>query len=238
MAWGVKGQGLPGKCSPWIYDIASGRWDLRKVEGSAPARTAVSLGMTFVYVPAMKKAFYWNPTAQEAWFYDLATNAWTNPKPKGLPAPLGIDKVACLDPKHERIYLGGNNAFWCYDLKANTFVDLQPKGKPPIAHDGYSFGPYSTSRSVMNYDTANDVVVLFYHGNVGLQNDGIKGRGIYIYDPATNAWGDAERTIPKELCKCPSSFYDPALNAHFIHCAGDSVDDGVMLAYRFKKGSK
>jgi hypothetical protein len=238
LAWGVSGQGLPNKCSPWIYDVASGQWDLRKVEGPGPARTPVSLGMTFVYVPFLKKAFFWNPTVPEAWLYDPATNTWANPKPKGLPAPLGIDKVACLDTKRQRIYLGGNNAFWCYDLKVNEFIDLRAKGQAPQAHDGYAFGPYSTSRSVMNYDAANDVVVLGYHGNVSLQGDGTKGRGVYVYDPTTNAWAEEPLKIPREFCKCPSSFYDPELNAHFIHCAGDSADDGVMLVYRYKKSSR
>jgi hypothetical protein len=86
----------------------------------------------------------------------------------------------------------------------------------------------------MNYDSVNDMAVLFYHGNVG-PNSAQKERGIFVYDPATNAWSEP-LTVPKELCKCPSSFYDPELNAHFIHCAGDSADDGTMLVYRYKKG--
>jgi hypothetical protein len=61
----------------------------------------------------MKKAFYWNPPLQEAWLYDPHENSWSRLKPKGLPAPLSIDKVACLDPKRERIYLGGNKDLWC-----------------------------------------------------------------------------------------------------------------------------
>jgi hypothetical protein len=90
----------------------------------------------------------------------------------------------------------------------------------------------------MNYDAANDVVVLCYHDNVGPANTGRKERGVFVYDPVTNAWGDVPLAVPKEFCKCPSSFYDPVLNAHFIHCAGDSADDGVMLAYRYKKASR
>ena len=232
MAWGVKGQGLPNHCSPWIYDVATGRWDLRNVEGPVPSRSATSLGMTFVYVPTMKKAFFWNPSVQEAWLYDPKANTWSNLKPKGLPAAIGIDKVACLDTKRQRIYLGGNKSFWSYDLNTNTFVDLAPKGKPPETADGYAYGPYSTSRSVMNYDSANDVAVLFYHGNAG---PAAKGRGIFVYDPAANVWGATPLTVPKEYGLCPSSFYDPKLNAHFIHCAGDSQDNGVMLVYRYKK---
>jgi hypothetical protein len=239
LAWGVKGQGFPNQCSPWLYDVQSGRWDLRKVAGPVPARSAVPLGMTFVYVPAMKKAFYWNPTVQEAWLYDPRKNTWENVwstklKPKG-PAPSGIDKVACLDPKRGRIYMGGAKDLWCYDLKTNTFIELRPKGKPPADADNYLYGPFSTSRSVMNYDSANDVAVLFYHGNVGPRDTGKKGRGVYVYDPAANAWGQAPLAVPKEYCKCPSSFYDPQLNAHFIHCAGDSADDGIMLVYRYKR---
>jgi hypothetical protein len=236
LAWGVKGQGLPNDCSPWLYDVRSGRWDLRKVAGPAPLRSAVPLGKTFVYVPVTKKAFFWNPPLQEAWLYDPQKNTWSNLKPKGLPAAIGIDKAACLDPKRERIYLGGNKDLWCYDLKTNAFLDLKPRGKPPQTSDGYAYGPYSTSRAVMNYDSANDVVVLFYHGNVG--PDAVrKERGIFVYDPVANAWAEAPLAVPREFSKCPSSFYDPELNAHFIHCAGDSADDGTMLVYRYKRAN-
>jgi hypothetical protein len=235
LAWGVKGQGLPSGCSPWLYDVRSGRWDLRKVAGPAPAHSATPLGRTLVYVPSIKKTFFWNPPLQEAWLYDPQKNAWSNLKPKGLPAAIAIDKVACLDPKRQRIYLGGNKGLWCYDLKTNAFVDLKPKGMPPKTSDGYAYGPYSTSRAVMNYDAANDVAVLFYHDNVGPKTTARKERGIFVYDPEANAWSQAPLPVPKEFCKCPSSFYDPELNAHFIHCAGDSADDGVMLVYRYKK---
>jgi hypothetical protein len=234
LALGVKGQGLAAKCSPWMYDVQSGRWDLRKVDGPVPARGATTLGMTFVYVPALKKAFFWEPGLQEAWLYDPEKNTWSNLKPKGVPTPLGIDKVACLDTKRQRIYMGSNKDLWCYDLKANAFIDLQAKGLPPPNVDNYVYGPFSTARSVMNYDAVNDVVVVCYHGNVGA-NSPLKGRGVYVYDPAANAWGEAPRTVPKEFGKCPSSFYDPELNVHFIHCAGDSADDGTMLAYRYKR---
>jgi hypothetical protein len=241
LAWGVKGQGFPNACSPWLYDIRSGRWDLRKVEGPSPSRSSVPLGMTFVYIPAMKKAFFWNPTVQQAWLYDPEKNTWqqtwsTKLKPDG-PAPSDIDKVACLDPKRGRIYMGGPKDLWCYDLQTNAFIQLRPKGKQPETADGYSYGPYSTSRSVMNYDSANDVAVLFYHGNVGPNETGKKERGVYVYDPVANTWSEGPLEAPKEFCKAPSSFYDPELNAHFIHCAGDSADDGIMLAYRYKRAN-
>ena len=62
-----------------------------------------------------------------------------------------------------------------------------------------------------------------------------KERGVFVYDPEANTWGEAPLAVPRGFCKCPSSFYDPVLNAHFIHCAGDSADDGVMWVYRYKK---
>jgi hypothetical protein len=234
LAWGVKGQGIASRSSPWMYDVRSGRWAIRKVDGPFPSRGATPLGATLIYVPAMKKTFFWDATPAEAWLYDPRKNAWARRKPKG-PAPAGIDKVACLDSKRGRIYMGSDKGLWCYDLKANAFLDLQPKGKPPRTSDGYIYGPYSTSRAVMNYDAANDVAVLFYHDNVGPNTTARKERGVFVYDPAANTWGKAPLPVPREFCKCPSSFYDPVLNAHFIHCAGDSADDGVMLVYRYKK---
>jgi hypothetical protein len=173
--------------------------------------------MTFVYVPAMKKAFFWDPAVLEAWLYDPQKNTWQNTwserlNPKAR-CPSGVDKVACLDPKRGRIYMGGPKDLWCYDLKANAFVDLQPKGKPPQNVDGYLFGPFSTARSVMNYDTANDVAVVCYRPQLDPRDASRKGGGVYVYDPAANAWGEAPRMLHPEFRKCASSFYDPELNA-------------------------
>jgi hypothetical protein len=88
---------------------------------------------------------------------------------------------------------------------------LRPKGKPPANVENYIYGPFSTSRSVMNYDSANDVAILLYHGNVSPEDTGKRGRGVYIYDPAADSWGEAPLAVTKEYCKCPSSLYDPEL---------------------------
>src|SRR5262249_55623705 len=76
LGWGVKGQGLASRCSPWMYDVRSGRWDIRKVDGPFPPRGATTLGATLVYVPAMKKAFFWDAAVAEAWLYDPRKNTW------------------------------------------------------------------------------------------------------------------------------------------------------------------
>lgn len=76
LAWGVKGQGVPTSCSPWQYDVGTGRWELLKVEGPAPRNTLANVS---IYVPAAKKLFYWYPNeGNEVWFYDPATNAWSS----------------------------------------------------------------------------------------------------------------------------------------------------------------
>jgi hypothetical protein len=44
--------------------------------------------------------------------------------------------------------------------------------------------------------------------------------------------------MPKEIGPCLNAFYSPQLNAHFIHAAGDSQDNGVMWVYRYKRATK
>ena len=149
--------------------------------------------------------------------------------------------MACLDTKRQRIYFGGGyypvapgpSAFWCYDIKSNIWADLQPKGKPCGGNN--RFGP---NLAVLNYDSVNDAAILFYHINgSGGENDAKVGRGIYAYDPAANSWSDSPQPLPQDFRSLPNSFYSPEMNAHFIHIAGDSADDGVMWAYRYKRAA-
>jgi hypothetical protein len=50
-----------------------------------------------------------------------------------------------------------------------------------------------------------------------------------------NAWRDP-LPLPANVRTeaCWSAFYDPNLNADFIHAARDSTDDGTMWLYRYK----
>ena len=231
---------VPRSCSPWMYNVVTGKFELFKVQGiSAPN----SMADVMVYLPTIKKSFYYRGGPKDAWLYDAKTNAWTRLTPKGPLPPFGIDANACLDLKRNRIYFGGGyypvtagpSAFWCYDVASNAWIDLQPKGKPCMGCNRY--GP---NHALLHYDSANDVVVLFYHRlpqskTDGDVNPGAKALGVYIYDPAANAWSEAPLPLPKEISRCPSGFYCPDLNAHFIHCADDSADNGVMSVYRYKR---
>jgi hypothetical protein len=44
------------------------------------------------------------------------------------------------------------------------------------------------------------------------------------------------RALPEQLrnTQVKNGFYDAGLNAVFLHSAGDSRDDGVVQAYRYK----
>lgn len=235
-AWGgYKWPFQPSQCSPWMYNISTSKWELRKTTGACPVSR---LGDALVYVPSMKKLFFRCGGTRELWLYDPQPNTWSKLSAKGTPPPFGIDCLACLDSKRDRIYLdGGYNpggaksvrAFCCFDLKSNSWIDLQPKCKICEGDDRYG-----TAMAAMNYDSANDAAVVCYHGtNKPLH-------GIYVYQADANAWSETAVPLPpgffpSQYAGCVSSFYSPELNAHFFFVAGDSNDDGVIWAYRYKR---
>lgn len=151
--------------------------------------------------------------------------------------PFGIEPTVCLDAKRERVYVGGGaypvtpkgtNAFRIFDLKTKTWIDPQPKGAPCNGSNRYT-----TDIATMAYDSVNDVVVLIRYRIV---DGGDKGeRGVFIYDPTTNAWSDGPVSEVK-IAGFVNAFYDPELNAHVLHAAGDSNDNGVIWVYRYKRG--
>ena len=236
----VKWPHVPASASPWMYNVATGQFELHKVKGAVPG--VGGMAQRKLVLPAQHQEIILSYRLKDAWLYDAAKNAWSKLTPKGPPPPFGIDANACLDLKRNRIYIGGGyypltagpSAFWCYDVAVNAWIDLEPKGKPCMGCKRY--GP---NHALMHYDSVNDVVVLFYHRLPGAKpdgdfNPGAKALGIYIYDPVTNAWSETPQPLAKEIGQCPSGFYSPDLNAHFIHCADDSADNGVMLVYRYK----
>jgi hypothetical protein len=224
----------PKDASPWSYDPASGKWDRRRTGTPAPPS---GYGDTFINLPGQHRAFFAH-RSQEIWFYDTVANKWSRPKVDGPPPPFGIDATSCYDPKRERIYIGGGSypvapdsghAFWAFDLKANRWVDPQPKGKPCRGSNSYS-----TLNALMIYEPVADKVLLIRHS--GHYDTGDR-TGIFVYDPVTNAWAEEPLPLPQGLRnrQVKNGFFDPELNAIFIHSAGDSQDDGVMWVYRFKK---
>jgi hypothetical protein len=216
--------------SPWWYDVETGRFDRRRVTGPYPPG---GLGDVLIYIAAIDRTFYWHGASGSVWLYNAATNAWTETTPMGPPPPFGIDPVACLDTARNRVYIGGGaypvssgpHAFWCYDVAMNAWIDLSPTGQPPGGDNRYG-----TNVASMNYDSANDAVVLRYSD----PGASASSRRIYAYAPSTNAWS-SKAALPSGFGATDTvgSFYCAELNVHFFHVAGDSEDDGVVWAYRY-----
>jgi len=211
--------------SPWLYESDRGRWDRRATATKSPRS---GFGDNFHYLPGQKRAFFRH--GEEVWFCDTAANAWQQIRPAGPPLPFGIDGTSCHDTKRDRIYIGGGsypktpvgtNAFRIYDLKTDEWVDPQPAGAPCKGSNSYN-----TNIAAMEYDAASDRVIIFRYGGAAEE------RGIFIYDSDANAWSDAAQPFPEKWGQCTNAFYDPALNAHFFHVAGDSDDNGVIWVYR------
>jgi hypothetical protein len=225
---------VPKDASPWMFETATGKWNRLRTGTTAPPS---GYGDTLVYLPDRKQAFFAHRN-QEVWFYDTTKDTWKQAKPEGPPPPFGIDATSCYDPKRQRVYLGGGNyptapeeghAFWCYDLKADRWLDLRPKGKPCKGSNSYG-----TLNALMAYDPANDRVLLVLHSYHYGKPERV---GVYVYDPEANAWDEEPPPLPEKLRndQVKNGFYDPELNAVFIHSAGDSRDDGVFWAYRYRK---
>lgn len=229
-AW-WQGQPKPARkgASPWAWDVTTGRWGRRATATASPRS---SFGDALVYVPALKKSFFWH--REEVWFYDGAGNKWERARAKGAKLPFGIDATCCLDTKRDRVYLGGGsypvapkgtNALLYYDLKKGEWVDPKPKGAPCGGSNSFN-----TNIAAMNYDAANDVVVLF-------RFEGTKEEhGVWVYDPKANAWRKAAGELPAKWARCRSAFYHAGQNAHYVFAAGDSRDDGAAWVYRYGKG--
>jgi len=219
--WGI-GQGhRPVNCSPWFYDVATGRFELRPVSGAYANDRGYpsSVGDNFVYIPSLRKSFLRlnSDPDNDVWFYDYATNSWTEVTPSG-PRPASYDACTSYDPKRERIYFAHGNTLSTYDLATNAWsLSAAPNA-------------WGTNHSFMNYDSVNDVAVM-----VNTATDP-QDLGVFVYDPGSNAWTRVSTSVPAGVISHVNAFYDPFLNAHFVHSASDN-NEGPMWVYRYKGSS-
>lgn len=211
--------------SPWYFDPRAGVWGRQPTTG--PYINHGSYTDLFIYVPSKRQSFYHaiGSSRHHSYFYDAATNQWSEVKTnwtEGRPAPAGRSPfdggnvTACHDSKRDRIYIGFGRALAYFDVKTSTWVLPKATG---------DFDLRSGHDATMNYDTANDRVVVITLGKSGK---------VHVYDPDANTFTTTPTPVPKEIRQL-NGFYDPTTNAHFVHAATDN-NEGVMWAYRYKSG--
>jgi hypothetical protein len=234
-----------GKC-PFLYDVKTGRWERRKVDGAGPD---THFCKSLTYVPSARQVYYY-ARGKDFWLYDPATNKWSPLTGKGEPPTgvrMGYEGTLCHDTKRDRlcVFNSGQDAIpWIYDIKANTWSNPQARNQPWPGRD-YAKGvrTLSSTSSGVHYDSVNDKVVMrlvVAQGQGDPRNIVGKGMGLAVYDPATNAW-EATKPFPSEMVthKCWNSFYSPELNVHVYNLSRDGrTDDGEVWVYRYRKAEK
>jgi len=210
--YGHAGPVIESAKHPLFYDVAAGRWQRRFVKGKGPGPRRFE--GVLEYVPSRKQAFHL--CRGVVWFYDFRTNAWTASGAKRV--DIGYDSNGCYDTKRNCVYVVRKKGFWAFDIDADRWRTIRARGQPEDLRN--------CSGAAIAYDQAGDVVIWFRTG----------GAGIRIYDPTANVWS-AAKPPPKVNWKYRNvnAFYDPVLNAHFYHLAGDSRDNGFFLVYRYAK---
>lgn len=206
--------------TPWFYDVRSDKFERAVATGSIGYN-----GRGFPqlhYLPAKKE--YIVVGSYGAAFFGPASNKWREVVPEG-PGPKSSDACGCYDSQRNRVYRNGGDGteaheLMAYDIDSNRWLALEPKGRGPEAAD--------TNGAFYEYDARLDKVIAMHFTG--------KSPGIYVYLPQTNSW-DAPLPFPADMPKfnfAANTCFVPALNVYFLHVAGDSSDDGVVWAYRYR----
>jgi hypothetical protein len=212
----IAAKSVPPK-SPWFYDVASGKFEHYPITGEKPLMVQdLSNFGAFQYLPAQKRYFY--GCRDGVAFFDPAAPDWTVVNDQGQ-RPTGYDLGTAFDPTRNRVYVGPDGGgMYIYDLATDTWSTASTAGAPS--------GSGTNSASIF-YDTANDVITVMHYGDATL----------YVYAADSDSW--TSQSLPDEMLSSVSypsvnAFYDPELNAYFVHLATDSEDNGVMWAFRYK----
>jgi hypothetical protein len=211
--YGHAGQVIESAKHPLFYDVAAGRWERRFVAGDGPGPRRFE--GVLEYLPCNKRAFFLGNG--RAWLYDFEANTWTASKAEKV--PVAYDSWGCYDPKRNRVYVARKELFLAYDVAADAWSPIKGEGQPADL-GSCAFG-------AITLDTHEDALLICRAGRTGVD----------IYHPERNAWTRAAAP-PADVDwrrRNVNGFYDPALNAHFYHLAGDSDDNGLMLVYRYRK---
>jgi hypothetical protein len=217
MLWAQReGSAIP-PMSPWFWSVADCAWERYPIAAPTPD---VGGFAAFVYASATDEYVYAGSAGVA--MFDLTSNAWTVVEDTG-PRPTGYDHGVAYDEKRHRLYMGSGDGttppgVFIYDIATATWTKPDSAGPAPAT--------FRTNSASIFYDSVNDVVTVFHY------YDALH----YTYDPEGDSW--TNRPLPAEVVGAvgyPSfnAFYDPVLNAYFVHAATDSTDNGTMWAYRW-----
>lgn len=206
--------------NPFYYDVVTGKWG-RPFTGFGPEQEQNSTPGVWAaeYIPTLKKVFFLKN--RQVWYYDYASNTWTKAMATGS-APTGYDVTMCYDSKRNHIYIGHDTHFTLFDIKTSTWKELAS------AYVG------SGVESTMTCDSANGIVLSNVYRPHSPQTPMMR-----VYDPKLNTWQDLH-PMGNEFAPLNNilinAYYDPVLNVHVFHGAGDSGDNGAIEVYRYRRG--
>lgn len=210
---------------PWFYDLATGRWEHRFIEGDGPGpRQFLSVAE---YLPSRKQTFYLY-NGCKGWLYDYAANKWTATSNPTEPLK-GYDWNGCLDTKRERVLVGAGKDLLAYEAKTGDWKKLASPPEPA------TFG--NSSGWTVTYDAASDTLMLAVFALGDARKSPANGY-LYFYDCASDKWNEKPVPIDNSINGSVNAFYDPELNAHFFHVAHDGRPNGKIFVFRHKIAAK
>lgn len=176
----------------------------------------------------------------DTWVFDFSNNTWTQIGMGGTQPPIRCFHSASVDRQRQRLYVfagGGNGAFqgpfyddlWYLDLVGGTWTQV-PMSNP---------WPPARIRPGLDYDAANDQLVLFGGHDNGFPSQGDIGptNDVWTFDLANSTWtsrrlADRFNSAIVDACNPPADFTIAEVNSperrqshvFFVH-------DGFAYAY-------
>lgn len=200
-AWGDGDSPWCVECpDTWRFDFDSRRWDYL-YDGSNPAPNETAGVGASAWSRHDGKLYA--KVRSDTWQFDPTTREWRRLRTRGAP-PWTIEGTLEYDPNRRVLYFFGGNYesntdLWQFEIDRQRWRRLSPDGEGPSADS--SNGPG------MAFDTANDVLLIYYAGTV------------WVYDPKANTWETVRPDRhPKDASFVFGRFrYDPVNRGAWLH---------------------
>jgi len=166
----------------WLYDLKEDNWTQKNPTKKPLARS----NHRMTYDPANNNVVLFggqdgsNNDMNDTWFYDVASNKWTQKNPSTKPSARRVPGMA-YDSANKKVVLFGGvtaegvnyNDTWLYDYETNNWTKRGQVEKPD-----------KRNMHAMAYDSKNEVTVMFG----GALEDGSINDETWLYYPSNNTW--------------------------------------------------